>query len=108
MPAHDVEPHEAPDRRGPGDRRTGDDRRVQEVEAPSELRLGEERRRSERRAGIERRVALDSAATQVHAALSLLTQVVDSGELDDDGRRLLDAAMLRLRYAVERMEADAE
>src|SRR5919106_3458793 len=89
----------APDRRAPGDRRTGDDRRAEQLEAPAEARPSEERRRSDRRAGIERRVALNSATAQVHAALALLTQVVESGELDDDGRRLLDAAMLRLRYA---------
>jgi hypothetical protein len=35
-----------------------------------------------------------------------LTELADQGALRDDSRRLLDTAMLRLRYALERMEPE--
>ena len=38
--------------------------------------------------------------------MTLLLQVVDSATLTDDERRLLDTAMLRLRFAVERMASE--
>ena len=73
----------------------GGDRRVKDV--PVEV---------ERRSGIDRRVQMQSASAQVHAVLELLTQIADSGSLRDDTRRLLDTAMLRLRFAIERMEPE--
>lgn len=76
-------------------RRRGGDRRVKEV--PVE---------TERRSGIDRRLQMESATAQMHAVMELLTQIADSGSLRDDNRRLLDTAMLRLRFAVEMMEPE--
>jgi hypothetical protein len=75
-------------------------------------RLGAERRVKsvpvdvERRSGLDRRMIVESATAQIHAVLELLTQLADMGALRDDSRRLLDTAMLRLRYALERMEPE--
>jgi hypothetical protein len=71
------------------------DRRVKEVPVPME-----------RRSGLDRRMIVESATAQVHAVLELLTQLADQGALRDDSRRILDTAMLRLRFALERMESD--
>jgi hypothetical protein len=60
----------------------------------------------ERRSGLDRRMIVESATAQIHAVLELLTQLADLGALRDDSRRLLDTAMLRLRYALERMEPE--
>jgi hypothetical protein len=60
----------------------------------------------ERRSGLDRRMIVESATAQIHAVLELLTQLADQGALRDDSRRLLDTAMLRLRYALERMEPE--
>ena len=79
------------------DRRSGTDQRVES------LAVAAERRKSDRRRGIERRLALQSAAAQLQTAIGLLLKIADSGALNDDQRRLLDTAMLRLRFAVERM-----
>ena len=76
-------------------RRRGADRRVKN--APVEV---------ERRSGIDRRMIVESATAQIHVVLELLTQLADMGALRDDSRRLLDTAMLRLRYALEKMEPD--
>lgn len=76
-------------------RRRGADRRVSSV--PVEI---------ERRSGLDRRLIVESATAQIHAVLELLTQLADMGALRDDSRRLLDTAMLRLRYALEQMESE--
>jgi hypothetical protein len=76
-------------------RRRGAERRVKTV--PVEI---------ERRSGIDRRMIVESATAQIHVVLELLTQLADLGALRDDSRRLLDTAMLRLRYALEKMEPD--
>ena len=76
-------------------RRRGADRRVKQV--PVEI---------ERRSGLDRRMLVESASAQIHSALELLTQMADSGSLRDDNRRLLDTALLRLRFALERMEPE--
>ena len=60
----------------------------------------------ERRSGLDRRLIVESAAAQIHAVLELLTMLADHDALRDDSRRLLDTAMLRLRYALERMELE--
>jgi hypothetical protein len=60
----------------------------------------------ERRSGLDRRMIVESATAQIHAVLELLTQLADLGALRDDSRRLLDTSMLRLRYALERMEPE--
>jgi len=82
------------------DRRSGADRRDELVP------VGAERRKSDRRAAIERRLALQSAAGQLQAAMGLLLQLADSAALTDDEQRMLDTAMLRLRFAVERMASE--
>jgi len=76
-------------------RRRGADRRVKTVAVDME-----------RRSGLDRRLIVESATAQIHAVLELLTQLADMGALRDDSRRLLDTAMLRLRYALERMEPE--
>jgi hypothetical protein len=75
--------------------RRGADRRVKSVAVDVE-----------RRSGLDRRMIVESATAQIHAVLELLTQLADMGALRDESRRLLDTAMLRLRYALERMEPD--
>jgi len=76
-------------------RRRGADRRLKHV--PVDM---------ERRSGLDRRMIVESATAQIHAVLELLTQLADAGALRDDSRRLLDTAMLRLRFALERMEPE--
>ncbi len=76
-------------------RRRGADRRVKDVQVPVE-----------RRSGLDRRLIVESATAQIHAVLELLTQLADMGALRDDSRRLLDTAMLRLRFALERIEPE--
>ncbi len=76
-------------------RRRGADRRIKEVAV-----------QVERRSGLDRRMIVESATAQIHAVLELLTELADQGALRDDSRRLLDTAMLRLRYALERMEPE--
>jgi len=61
---------------------------------------------TERRSGLDRRLIVESATAQIHAVLELLTMLADHDALRDDSRRLLDTAMLRLRYALERMELE--
>ena len=76
-------------------RRRGTDRRMKDV--PVNV---------ERRSGLDRRLIMESATAQIHAVLELLTEIADLGSLPDSSRRLLDTAMLRLRYALERMEPE--
>ncbi len=76
-------------------RRGGADRRVKNV--PVDI---------ERRSGLDRRMIVESATAQIHAVLELMTQLADQGALRDDSRRLLDTAMLRLRFALEQMEPE--
>ena len=82
------------------DRRSGADQRT-EI-----LPVAVERRKSDRRMESERRLALQSAAGQLQIALGLLTQIAEAGALNDDLRRALDTATLRLRFALERMERE--
>jgi len=76
-------------------RRRGGDRRMKDMAV-----------QIERRSGLDRRMIVESATAQIHAVLELLTQLADQGALRDDSRRLLDTAVLRLRYALERMEPE--
>lgn len=76
-------------------RRRGADRRIKDVAV-----------QVERRSGLDRRMIVESATAQIHAVLELLTELADQGALRDDSRRLLDTAMLRLRFALERMEPE--
>ena len=82
------------------DRRNGVAQRVESLPVVGE------RRKSDRRAAIERRLALQSAAGQLQIALGLLMQIADAGSLNDELRRSLDTATLRLRFALERMERE--
>jgi hypothetical protein len=101
----DADRRELPDRRAGSDRR-GPDRRVVAMPPtppPLELRAAKGRRGgAERRAGRERR-SRETVEEHVRNALQLLVSIADTGSLDDDLRRDLDAAMFRLRYAVERL-----
>ncbi|HYT82706.1 MAG TPA: hypothetical protein VEK86_04600 [Gemmatimonadales bacterium] len=85
------------DRRSPSERRSDAEQRVEDQE---------ERRLSERRSRDERRLDRQSAAAQMEAALALLVQVAESDTLGDEHLRLLDSAVLRLRFALEQMERD--
>jgi hypothetical protein len=73
-------------------RRRGEDRRNKDV--PVQI---------ERRSGLDRRMIVESATAQIHAVLELLTELADQDALRDDSRRLLDTAMIRLRFALERI-----
>lgn len=87
------------ERRETPDRRRGAERRAESVSVPVERRSGHDRR-----SGLERRLASDRPADQLRAALALLTRVVESGQLGADQMRVVEAAMLRLRFAVEQIE----
>ncbi len=86
------------DRRAQADRRKSQDRRQVVVRVPVEQRSG-----SDRRAGAERR-APQTLSEQIRDALELLTNVAESGTLDDAGLRDLDAAVFRLRFVLDRFE----
>lgn len=92
------------DRRRTSERRMLLDRRMSAgtAEATSE----ERRRNGERRAGLERRLATLSAEDQIHEALRLLTRVIESGAMEEPEMRSLDAAVLRLRVALDQLEVD--
>ena len=49
---------------------------------------------------------LQSAAGQMRTAINLLMRIAESGKLSDEDLRLLDTAMLRLRFAAERLERE--
>src|SRR2546429_9095033 len=84
------------DRRAMTDRRTPQERRQVVVRVPVEQRSG-----TDRRSGDERR-APESLGDQIRNALELLTNVAESGTLDDAGLRDLEAAGLRLRVVFAR------
>jgi hypothetical protein len=96
MPA----PH---DRRRPRDRRALLDRRLAAERAH---RHADDDRRGvgERRSGQERRLAILSAEDQIRDALRLLTRVIETGHTPEKDQRSLEGAMLRLRYALDRLE----
>lgn len=95
-----------PERRLVLDRRSGEERRAGNAGPGPERRDVERRSGADRRAAIERRLSLQSAEDQIHGALRLLTFVSDAGgpALGEQQRRGLEAAMLRLRFALERLE----
>ena len=104
-----------PDRRAPTDRRSGTERRngdrrrmltlvTVERRAGKDRRQHPERRAGGRRGGQERR-GEESAAEHIRNALQLIAEVADARELDDEHRRDLDAALFRLRFALDRLEA---
>lgn len=98
----DTPPFSTTERRSGPDRRVGGDRRGPK-DAAAEARPGRvSRRQTPRRSSTERR-SNETVEEHLRNALQLLANVVESGTLDDEARRDLDAAMFRLRYAVERM-----
>lgn len=91
------------DRRSTSERRDLLERRMG-VEQPGQ-RPGEERRRNgERRTGVERRLSIQSASDQIRGALRLLTRVIEMGAVAEQEMRTLESAMLRLRFALDRLE----
>jgi hypothetical protein len=89
------------DRRRSSERRMLLDRRMS-VERPEHAT--ERRQNGERRSGLERRLALLSAGDQIRETLRLLTRVIESGTLREPEVRSLDAAVLRLRVALDQLE----
>ncbi len=88
-----------------------DRRKVVERRAPADRRRGAVVVPIERRSGSERRDAAprrapESVGEHIRNALQLLTNVAESGTLDEESLRDLDAAMFRLRFALDRFEAD--
>jgi len=89
------------------DRRSGVDRRQSIGRSPAERRGRADRREGgERRAFVERRLELQSAGDQIRGALKLITDAIESGSIPEKQLRSLDAAMLRLRFALERLDSD--
>lgn len=89
----------------PNERRGNSERRLLERRAPRAERTGAERRTNgERRTGLERRLAILSAEGQIREALRLLTEAIDRGFVPDEEQRSLESAMVRLRYALDRLE----
>jgi hypothetical protein len=86
------------DRRRAEDRRGPDDRRRDVVRVPVEQRTG-----TDRRGGLERRGS-QSVDELIRSALELLTNVAESGSLDEESLRDVDAAVFRLRFALDRFE----
>ncbi len=89
------------------DRRDSERRSGEQVATQVERRSGVDRRQlSDRRMAVERRLSVHSAADQIHGALKLLTLVAESeaATLSEEQRRELEGAMLRLRFALERLE----
>ncbi len=86
------------DRRHRAERRALPDRRQVVKLVPVERRSGQERR-----SAAERRAA-ESVSEHIRNALQLLTNVAESGTLDEDSLRDLDAAMFRLRFALDQFE----
>lgn len=90
----------------PHERRGSSERRVLNRRAARKERAGAERRINEdRRTGLERRLAILSAEGQIREALRLLTEVIDRGAPDEE-QRSLESAMVRLRYALDRLEEE--
>jgi len=90
-----AEHRERPERRGGGDRR-----RVVVV-VTEDRRAGSDRRAEERR-------SQEAVGGHIRNALALITHVADADELDDEHRRELDTAMLRLRFALDRLNVRTE
>jgi hypothetical protein len=91
----------AHDRRQTGDRR-GNQRRQVVTVVVTERRTGDDRRAADDRRSAE------TAAEHIRNALQLVTHVAAAAGLDDEYRRDLDAALFRLRFALDRLEEDVE
>ena len=86
------------DRRQTPDRRSRSDRRRVVTVVVQERRSGVERR------GFFERRSSEEPGEDIRNALQLLTNVAESGTLDEASLRDLDAAMFRLRFALDRLE----
>ena len=92
----------------PGERRLTPERRLvldrrTSVDRPYAT-AAERRLAGDRRSGIERRLSIESAGDQIRGALRLMTRVVEAGAVSEQEQRSLEAAMLRLRFALDRLE----
>jgi hypothetical protein len=87
-----------PDRRGAENRRGTEDRRRIVVRVPVEQRTGTDRRGATERRGPQ---GVDEL---IRGALELLTNVAESGSLDEESLRDVDTAVFRLRFALDRFE----
>jgi hypothetical protein len=76
--------------------------RAPRTPAAGERRRRSERRRADRRAGVDRRLALPLTG-QLRTVIELLFRVSPE-RLTDEDRRRFDAAIFRLRYALESLE----
>ncbi|HET9707474.1 MAG TPA: hypothetical protein VFP39_04135 [Gemmatimonadales bacterium] len=92
-------PHE---RRGSRDRRAVDRR----ASVRGERTTVERRSNGDRRTGLERRLAVLSAEGQIREALRLITEIIDRRAPPDDERRSLESAIVRLRYALDRLQEE--
>ena len=92
----------APERRATPDRRTGERRQLVLIPAVDRRAPGTRRRPGDRRAA-PGHPAHETAEEHVRNALQLLTNIVETGDLDDELRRDLDAAIFRLHFAIERL-----
>ena len=90
----------------PDDRRSIIERRALERRAGLGARPygGERRMNGERRSGLERRLSVLNAEGQIHEALRLLTQAIDRRIMPDDELRLLESAMVRLRFSLDQLD----
>jgi hypothetical protein len=86
------------DRRRAEERRGPEDRRRVVVRVPVEQRTGTDRRGETARRGSQ------SVDELIRGALELLTNVAESGSLDEESLRDVDTAVFRLRFALDRFE----
>ncbi len=93
-------PHE---RRRSAERRALLERRLS-IERAHQRPDDERRINGDRRAGQERRLAILSAEDQIHEALRLLTRVIETGNTGEREQRSLEGVMLRLRFALDRLQ----
>lgn len=91
-----------PERRATPERRAGERRQLVLIPTVERRAPGTRRRPGDRREG-QNPPSTESAEEHVRNALQLLNAIVDSGELDDEVRRDLDAAIFRLHFAIERL-----
>jgi hypothetical protein len=90
----------------PNDRRGSRERRSLERRAAlrAAQTAAERRVDIDRRSGLERRLSILSAEGQIYEALRLLTQAIERRALPDEEQRSLESAMVRLRFALDRLE----
>jgi hypothetical protein len=99
-PKPDRRRRRAANRRLVSERRSSTDRRTG---GGTVLRLEVDRRREgERRAPVDRRDASHTPVDQIRNAIDLL-HAITPDRLPDEDRRLLDTALFRLRFALDRL-----